>query len=488
MASQHQQSRIDWVDVAKGICIILVVMMHSTLGVEKAIGADTPVHAFIEWARPFRMPDFFLISGLFLAARIGRPWRSYLDTKVVHFAYFYVLWVNIQFAMKAPGMVGTLGLQDTALNYLASYVQPFGTLWFIYLLAIFFIVTKLLRDVSKPLVLVAAAVLHMTAPHTGSLVIDEFADRFVFFYTGYAAAPLVLALADRIGRQAALPLIGLLVAWAWLNWLAVDVGPRRAGRDRSAVRLRRCARGGRVQRAAGARRLGFMARLLRAAIDRHLSGLPAVHGARPHPAAEAGTPLARRQRGTGNDGSQRRSVLCALFWLVQNTRAKFLFVRPEAFKLKPATGRTAGYPAAAAQPSPARSSGRAQEQGTVSTAPTVAKYLLHSPARATAGAWAAFLSAVRLSSGCGLATINRAFWLPSGSRMMPDLAWIRSRAGLPVVGLHGARLQIGNPGLRHAGRPEILVDQALPGGAIDAGRLLGHGVRCATPRGTASCW
>ena len=55
------------------------------------------------------MPDFFLISGLFLAARIDRPWRAYLDTKVVHFAYFYVLWVNIQFAMKAPGMVQRAG-------------------------------------------------------------------------------------------------------------------------------------------------------------------------------------------------------------------------------------------------------------------------------------------------------------------------------------------------------------------------------------------
>ena len=30
--------RIDWVDYAKGFCIILVVMMHSTLGVEHAAG------------------------------------------------------------------------------------------------------------------------------------------------------------------------------------------------------------------------------------------------------------------------------------------------------------------------------------------------------------------------------------------------------------------------------------------------------------------
>ena len=30
--------------------------------------------------------------------------------------------------------------------YLLSFIEPFGTLWFIYLLPIFFVVTKLTRD------------------------------------------------------------------------------------------------------------------------------------------------------------------------------------------------------------------------------------------------------------------------------------------------------------------------------------------------------
>ena len=29
---------VDWVDYAKGFCIVMVVMMHSTLGVEAAAG------------------------------------------------------------------------------------------------------------------------------------------------------------------------------------------------------------------------------------------------------------------------------------------------------------------------------------------------------------------------------------------------------------------------------------------------------------------
>src|SRR3990172_10632702 len=97
MAATRTNPRIDWVDHAKGICIILVVMMHSTLGVEAAVGAPSWLNGFIEWARPFRMPDFFLISGLFLASRIDRPWRAFADTKVFHFAYFYALWMTIQF-------------------------------------------------------------------------------------------------------------------------------------------------------------------------------------------------------------------------------------------------------------------------------------------------------------------------------------------------------------------------------------------------------
>ena len=61
--------RVDWVDTAKGFCIVMVVMMHSTLGVEAAAGREGWMHALVEFARPFRMPDFFL-------AGYGATWRG----------------------------------------------------------------------------------------------------------------------------------------------------------------------------------------------------------------------------------------------------------------------------------------------------------------------------------------------------------------------------------------------------------------------------
>ena len=109
-------ARIDWVDYAKGICIVMVVMMHSVLGVEAAAGQTGFMHALVAFAKPFRMPDFFLISGLFLAVVIDRDWRTYLDRKVVHFAYFYVLWVTIQFGFKAPAFAAETGWAHVGLT------------------------------------------------------------------------------------------------------------------------------------------------------------------------------------------------------------------------------------------------------------------------------------------------------------------------------------------------------------------------------------
>jgi uncharacterized membrane protein YcfT len=216
-------SRIDWVDYAKGFCIIMVVMMHSTLGVEAEAGREGFMHALVAFAKPFRMPDFFLISGLFLSLVIGRDWRTYLDRKVVHFAYFYLLWTAIQFAVKAPHFAAQEGWLGVLRLYVGSFVEPFGILWFIYLLPIFFVVTKATRGVPPALIWLIAAALEIAPIETGWTVIDEFAARFVYFYTGYLFAPRIFALAAKVQARPAAAVLGLL-AWGLLEGVAVFTG------------------------------------------------------------------------------------------------------------------------------------------------------------------------------------------------------------------------------------------------------------------------
>src|SRR3981081_2777700 len=214
--AQSIASRIDWVDYAKGICIVMVVMMHSVLGTELAAGQPGFMHLLVAFAKPFRMPDFFLISGLFLSVVIDRDWRTYLDRKVVHFAYFYLLWVTIQFGFKAPAFAAEAGWTHVGLMYLESFIEPFGTLWFIYLLPVFFVVAEATRKMPPLLIWAVAALLEMAHIATGWTAIDEFAARFVYFYSGYLLADYVFALSDRARARPGLALAGL-AGWALVN-------------------------------------------------------------------------------------------------------------------------------------------------------------------------------------------------------------------------------------------------------------------------------
>jgi uncharacterized membrane protein YcfT len=215
--------RIDWVDYAKGICIVMVVMMHSVLGVELAAGQTGFMHLLVAFAKPFRMPDFFLISGLFLSVVIDRDWRTYLDRKVVHFAYFYVLWVTIQFGFKAPAFAAETSWAHAGFMYLESFIEPFGTLWFIYLLPVFFVVAKATRKMPPLAIWGVAALLETAHIATGWTAIDEFGARFVYFYSGYLFANYVFALSDRARARPGLALAAL-AAWALINGSLVEFG------------------------------------------------------------------------------------------------------------------------------------------------------------------------------------------------------------------------------------------------------------------------
>jgi uncharacterized membrane protein YcfT len=174
------------------------------------------MHALVDFAKPFRIPTFFLIAGLFLARIIDSDWRTYLDRKVIHFVYFYLLWVAIQFLFKAPMFAGDLGWRAVGIAYLETFIEPFGTLWFIYLLPIFFVVVRLTRGLPWAAIWLAGACLEIAQIRSGWTVVDEFAARFVYFYTGYIFATRVFAFADAVRvRLLAVP-IGLSL-WAAIN-------------------------------------------------------------------------------------------------------------------------------------------------------------------------------------------------------------------------------------------------------------------------------
>lgn len=217
--SPNSNSRIEWVDYAKGLCIILVVMMQATTDYGHTVGAEGWLHSVVDFARPFRMPDFFLLSGLFLARSINSPLREYIDRKVIHFAYFYLLWLCIlllftETSLMVSDPAGFVSLFGVAL------VDPINSLWFVHMLMIFYVVTRAVRKFPVLLVFVVAiglqTLFRMDVLTTEWNTVNRFLDRYVYFFAGYAFSQWIFAFASRVRERPGVALGGIAV-WALCN-------------------------------------------------------------------------------------------------------------------------------------------------------------------------------------------------------------------------------------------------------------------------------
>jgi uncharacterized membrane protein YcfT len=207
--------RLAWVDIAKGLCMVAVVALWVGRAMEWKAGWIVPFETF---ARPFRMPDFFLLSGLFVGAVLHRPWRSYLDTKVVHYWYFLLLWTLILVPLLWLGGSAQRPVSTADALALLAYrlYKPEAMLWFILMLPLYFVAARLLQRLPVALVLPLAALAMVAQPHTGIPPLDWFAKYFVFFYAGHVLSARVLALAQW-ARAHPVATLALLAAWVPLN-------------------------------------------------------------------------------------------------------------------------------------------------------------------------------------------------------------------------------------------------------------------------------
>jgi uncharacterized membrane protein YcfT len=227
-ATSASAGRVGWVDYAKGICIIWVVTMYATDYVKEVTHSIGWMQHAVNFAQPFRMPDFFLLSGLFVARVLDRPWRSYLDTKVVHFLYFYVLWATLKFLnIYGKSLFGADALMLLP-EYFSMFVEPpTGPLWFIYVLALFFLAVRALRSTSPLIVLPLAMCLQIAVTWGPDMVwsvkvADKFARYFVFFYSGYLLAGPIFAAAMRAQSRRGIA-VAVLAFWAIANQVMVSL-------------------------------------------------------------------------------------------------------------------------------------------------------------------------------------------------------------------------------------------------------------------------
>jgi len=131
------KARILWLDVAKGLGILLVVLGHALGGIIDMPGRTVPsvFREIFVGIYVFHMPVFFMLSGLTVRPRLARSRKGFLIDLIITIAYPYFLWSIIQYS--AIYAAGSLVNRPVALFWPAILNLPWATIsqfWYLYVL------------------------------------------------------------------------------------------------------------------------------------------------------------------------------------------------------------------------------------------------------------------------------------------------------------------------------------------------------------------
>lgn len=230
MTSSSPSTRIEWLDAAKGACLILVVLYHtvvyiflnSPLSDTLGFQAWKTIVVGLGW---LRMPLFFLISG-FLAhsAVFNRSWGEVFQPRIATFLWLYLLWMPIELGFRAflfahfdPMLVPGSNPFPLELDTVAWKAFVGDTpIWYLYALVIYFVICKLgSRTIGLTFALVTLlAVFYKQLIPTQHWNLLSLAGNAVFFAAGCYGRAHIERLASRFDGMrfalACMTAIGLL--------------------------------------------------------------------------------------------------------------------------------------------------------------------------------------------------------------------------------------------------------------------------------------
>lgn len=132
-------ARIEWVDAAKGVGILLVVIGHAIAGLKDGtlVSADSLLVYIHYLIYSFHMPLFFFLSGIFIAKRVASGALDFSKSSTIKLGKAYLIWLPAQ--MLALSLAGSLANKPVDINtfdYISIIWEPRSNFWFIYALLI----------------------------------------------------------------------------------------------------------------------------------------------------------------------------------------------------------------------------------------------------------------------------------------------------------------------------------------------------------------
>lgn len=218
-----ESSRYEWIDVARGLSIILVVLHHSL----PRYGGEMfkpllSAYAVSDLFLSLRMPLFFTISGMLAASIVRLNFKELLQKRIINLIYLYLLWATFKIVVTSLDVVphdpaGPIG------RILSLLWAPPATLWYIYALAIFVFGTWLLAKINIYALLAASVVVYLLFYGSEISFDQPFHLRLIrmypWFLMGLVLRHQILQVADRARPWHAV----LFLVWLGLALLTVNM-------------------------------------------------------------------------------------------------------------------------------------------------------------------------------------------------------------------------------------------------------------------------
>ena len=183
-----KRNRYNWVDYLRGIVILLVVYHHTYLGIERS-GIEVPESVgdanMVFYS--FRMPLFFIISGIFTSITLSvKPINKLIWSKYDKILYPYFIWAFLQITLQIILSNFTNSERDFG-DYLYILYQPKQLDQFWYLPALFnstlvFILIKTKLNPKFSVDLMIGLVLYFAAPFLNDISMMSNWMRFYLFF------------------------------------------------------------------------------------------------------------------------------------------------------------------------------------------------------------------------------------------------------------------------------------------------------------------
>lgn len=212
-----KRSRVEWVDAARGIGILLVVYAHALRGLVTAgLYPDAP-HAKVQelLIYAFHMPLFFFIAGLWVERSLRRDRTRFLSDKLVTIAWPYLLWSLIEGTITVAVAPATNGGM-TSSDVFGIALAPIHHYWFLYALFLCHLVAALTG--ARLWLMAPFVVLAFIVPPDWHPIATKAASELPYYMAGIFLARLIPL--SRIGE---LPGKYLLFAAPWAAFAALAI-------------------------------------------------------------------------------------------------------------------------------------------------------------------------------------------------------------------------------------------------------------------------